>query len=597
MKGAIYVRVSTDKQEYDRQLNELKMYAKKEKIKIAYIFEEKESGFNSSRPEYNKLMNLTKDQIDIVLIWELSRLSRKSVEIQYDIEKLAEKGIDVYIHNKGLHTLDKDGSPNATTKLIISIIATLAEEEAKTFKERSKSAKQHNVLNEGKSYTSHAPFGYSLENKQLYIDEEEAKIVKLIFQLCIDGYSMYGIAVFLNSQGIKNRIKPIYEDKNKVGRVLRRDKGTWVTATIKTILENKVYIGKPQYRTKTKWEVNNEGQRRRTVFETVELDKPELAIISEEMFYKAAEARKMRKSRCIASDVEPYLLQHIFKCPDCQRFFTFDRSRSRQQYKCTRKFDKIENKATCRTPALCTRRVDYMLWESVKKTCLEMLSSERRESSKQAITVEITRKSNYIQDIEKQKAELLKKAQVITETAITIKLKFPNMPELFDKEIEKADELNKECGKLDNEIKKYKEQIGVLESQFNALLSLNSEEYLEEIDFEHKYDLIHRIIDVAYPFSAHEDENVIIEVRLKTGGSFYLGYYPWRAYYLQFEPTDENYFDFQKGVGKMLYDGEEVQKPVWIDIPLDKYLEINDLPENRHIGEPVRKDQKRKAQL
>ena len=89
-------------------------------------------------------------------------------------------------------------------------------------------------------------------------------------------------------------------------------------------------------------------------------------------------------------------------------------------------------------------------------------------------------------DIEKQKAELLKKAQVITETAITIKLKFPNMPELFDKEIEKADELNKECGKLDNEIKKYKEQIGILESQFNALLSLNNEEYLEEIDFEHK---------------------------------------------------------------------------------------------------------------
>ena len=77
--AACYIRVSTDKQEYDRQLNELKMYAKKEKIKIAYIFEEKESGFNSARPEYNKLMNLTKDQIDIVLIWELSRLSRKSV--------------------------------------------------------------------------------------------------------------------------------------------------------------------------------------------------------------------------------------------------------------------------------------------------------------------------------------------------------------------------------------------------------------------------------------------------------------------------------------------------------------------------------------
>lgn len=77
-KGAIYARVSTDRQEYTRQLEELKVYAERNNISIEYIFEEKESGLNSDRPEYNKLIQLTKEDIDILLIWELSRLSRKS---------------------------------------------------------------------------------------------------------------------------------------------------------------------------------------------------------------------------------------------------------------------------------------------------------------------------------------------------------------------------------------------------------------------------------------------------------------------------------------------------------------------------------------
>lgn len=93
MRGAIYSRVSTIDQDYNRQTNELKEYAKYMGIEITHVFEEKESGFNDDRPEFAKLKELTKDDIDIVLVWELSRLSRRSLYLQQQIEYFTKKGI------------------------------------------------------------------------------------------------------------------------------------------------------------------------------------------------------------------------------------------------------------------------------------------------------------------------------------------------------------------------------------------------------------------------------------------------------------------------------------------------------------------------
>lgn len=71
MKGAIYSR---EQQDYSKQTNELKDYAKRNGIEVVYVFEEKESGFNNNRPEFEKLRKLTKQ--DIILVWEISRISR-----------------------------------------------------------------------------------------------------------------------------------------------------------------------------------------------------------------------------------------------------------------------------------------------------------------------------------------------------------------------------------------------------------------------------------------------------------------------------------------------------------------------------------------
>lgn len=73
--------------------------------------------FNDDRPEFAKLKELTKDDIDIVLVWELSRLSRRSLYLQQQIEYFTKKGICVYAKKRILElwmkTVRKTGTPNS----------------------------------------------------------------------------------------------------------------------------------------------------------------------------------------------------------------------------------------------------------------------------------------------------------------------------------------------------------------------------------------------------------------------------------------------------------------------------------------------------
>ena len=68
MKVAIYARTSTQKQEYDRQIDALKKYCATNKHEIIGIYEEKLSGKIDDRPEFQKLCSLSKNEVDMVLV-------------------------------------------------------------------------------------------------------------------------------------------------------------------------------------------------------------------------------------------------------------------------------------------------------------------------------------------------------------------------------------------------------------------------------------------------------------------------------------------------------------------------------------------------
>ena len=108
MKVVIFARVSTAIQEYDRQVNELSALAIANGWSVAGVFAEKISGAkrNTERLEFMRMVEFVEaNQIDKVLVSELSRLGRDTLQVLGVIELLNNKGISLYIQNYGIETL------------------------------------------------------------------------------------------------------------------------------------------------------------------------------------------------------------------------------------------------------------------------------------------------------------------------------------------------------------------------------------------------------------------------------------------------------------------------------------------------------------
>lgn len=139
MKTIIYSRVSTQGQDYSRQIDELQAYAVSHSWIVSAIFSEKISGAkkNNERLELSRMMDfIDAHQVDKVLIWELSRLGRNTIEVLKTIELLNEAKVSLFIKNYNIETLDADGKPNVMAQFLITILAEIARMERSTIKER-----------------------------------------------------------------------------------------------------------------------------------------------------------------------------------------------------------------------------------------------------------------------------------------------------------------------------------------------------------------------------------------------------------------------------------------------------------------------------
>ena len=144
MKAVILARVSTDKQEYERQVVELTDHCTKMGWQIAKIFANKVSGANKNqdRPEIIEMLQyIEQHHIDKVCILEISRLGRNTLEALKIIELLNERKICLYIKNYNLETLDPTGKVNPIASLICTILLEIGSMERNTIKERMASGR------------------------------------------------------------------------------------------------------------------------------------------------------------------------------------------------------------------------------------------------------------------------------------------------------------------------------------------------------------------------------------------------------------------------------------------------------------------------
>ena len=148
----IYSRVSTNDQEFERQINQLNNFCSKQNYNVINTFAEKISGIkrNEERQELTNMIQFClSNSVDKILISELSRLGRNTLEVLKAVELLNENKISLYIYNLGIETLTPNKEINPTTKIMVTMLAEFASIERIQIKQRMQSGYINHINNGG----------------------------------------------------------------------------------------------------------------------------------------------------------------------------------------------------------------------------------------------------------------------------------------------------------------------------------------------------------------------------------------------------------------------------------------------------------------
>lgn len=150
MKAVIYARVSstTDRQTTDRQVADLKEYAKYVKMEVANVFEEKVSGAkkNTERPILVEALEFCRtEQIDMLLVSELSRLGRNAFEVLDVVKGLVDDGINLYMQKEKFTLLDDEKQPSMFAPIMLATLSTCAQLERENIKFRLNSGRKQYI--------------------------------------------------------------------------------------------------------------------------------------------------------------------------------------------------------------------------------------------------------------------------------------------------------------------------------------------------------------------------------------------------------------------------------------------------------------------
>lgn len=190
MTVVLLCRVSTNTQDYQRQINELTEFCDKNSWHICKIFANKVSGAKKieDRAEIVELIDYVQsNQIDRVVVLEISRLGRNTLEALKVIQMLNEKGICLYVKNYNLETV-VNGKVNPIASLICTILLEIAQMERLTIAERMTSGRNQYIAKckaEGKKMGRPSTYRKSDDKMK----EQYAKEISLLKK----GYSLRNI--------------------------------------------------------------------------------------------------------------------------------------------------------------------------------------------------------------------------------------------------------------------------------------------------------------------------------------------------------------------------------------------------------------------
>ncbi|MEK7950443.1 recombinase family protein [Luteolibacter soli] len=172
---AILVRVSTAKQETDRQVSELSAYALAKGYEIIEVCREEVSGkaSHAARHGLHRVEELVRTgAVRKVLVHEVTRLARRNSVAHAFVETLEELGVSLYWHQQGIETLLPNGKRNPAAAIMFALLAEMARAEVETLSERIKSGLAE-ARRKGRKIGR--PLGSSLESAEFLAKHQDIR--------------------------------------------------------------------------------------------------------------------------------------------------------------------------------------------------------------------------------------------------------------------------------------------------------------------------------------------------------------------------------------------------------------------------------------
>ncbi|MGT2910771.1 recombinase family protein [Streptococcus cameli] len=312
-RAYVYTRVSTAMQVDGYSLNaqeeRIQQYANAYGIKIVNTYQDAGKSGKTLLGRNSFLTMLDdiesgKDDVDYVLVFKLSRFGRSAADTLQSLALMENHGVHLICVDDGL-----DSSKDAG-KLVITILSAIAEMERETIITQTMEGRKQKAR-EGRWNGGFAPIGYSLQNGELKINEEEAKLVRMIFDLYVNtDMGANSVSKYLVNLDVRKPIRQNGKTPHFSSNVIRK------------ILDNPVYNGQIAFgRRQTKRDKLTGKMIIKNAENYILVDGIHEAIIDRETWEKAQikrkkQAKKYEKvNRSQGENI--YILSSIIKCPYC----------------------------------------------------------------------------------------------------------------------------------------------------------------------------------------------------------------------------------------------------------------------------------------
>ena len=445
MKIAAYCRVSTEKEaqidSLEKQIEFFNEFTKKNGYELYKLYADE--GISGKQIKHRKqfqqmMIDAKAKKFDKVVVKDVSRFARNTVDLLQSVRELKSYGVQVDFLNNG--EVMEGGS-----EFILTILGAMAQQESANMSNRVKFGKD---ITAKKGRVPNLVFGYDKipdERYTLKINEEEAKIVKEIFESYVyKGIGTTKIAWNLNDRGIRTK----------------KTKSKWVQTSIVRMLKNPIYTGRV---TNKKSEVTDfiTGTRKELPEEEwIVVERPEMRIISDELFNRAQELLEQRSNEFKLNNKREkteYVFSTLIYCKHCGYSFR-----------------RIKRKYTADGPEyirwVCSGRnsmgvnhcpnttvIDEEELLNAIKIYLKSIIKNKKDFMK-AVEKEFEKITKLRENNERSEESLLKKIEKVT-------VKKQKYMEMFQNEIINIQELKKYTNPLNEDIARLERELKLITSE------------------------------------------------------------------------------------------------------------------------------------